>query len=533
MAADDLIALPIPPGLFKNGTPYEAKGRWYDANLIRFFEGAKQPVGGWRQVLNADGSDNAPAVTGIPRAMHSWRADTGDRYLVIGSHQRLELFLNGLLYDLTPAGFTEGRADSGQASGGGQYNNGAYGVGLYGVGSTSVTLVDADTWQLDNFGVWLVGTCTSDQKVYIWKNDVSVAAAEVTGTDHPTSARAVVVTPERFIVALGANGNRRLVKWASQGSDTTWLASDTNSAGELEIQSKGILLAGRRTRRETLLFTDTDLWAMTYIGGVLIYRIDQVGDGCGVIAPNAMAIVDGRAYWMGTESFFSYDGFVRPVPSEVGDYVFGDMNRDQRAKITATPISQFGEVWWFYPSSQSNENDRYVVYNYRENHWTVGQLARACGVDAGAVQRPMFCDSLGVIYEHEILNSRVGTTELGPFLADGSEFADGAFRGTGATGFAPITPYLESGPVELGDGTQLMSVDRFAPDILTAGDVQLTLYAAPQPMAAETTKGPYPLTGIIPLRFAARQLRLRFEQVNPTGWRIGQQRIGMRPGGRR
>jgi hypothetical protein len=228
-----------------------------------------------------------------------------------------------------------------------------------------------------------------------------------------------------------------------------------------------------------------------------------------------------------------FDGFVKPIPSEVGDYVFGDMNRAQRAKITCTPFAEFGEIWWHYPSSGSNENDRYVVYNFRENHWTTGMLQRACGVGSGATEHPMLCDSLGVIYEHEILNSRVGTTEIGPFIADGSHDADGAFRGVGSSGFIELVPYLMSGPTELGDGTQLMTVDRFMPDILAPGDVQLTLYGASQPGAPETKYGPYALSGLIPLRLAARQLRLLYEQVNPTGWRIGSQRLGMQPGGRR
>lgn len=534
--ADNLVALQIPPGIAKSGTVYQSKGRWYDANLIRFFENTIQPVGGWRLAPSAAGGALG-VIGGKARAAVSWRSDSADRYTAFGSTTQLRLALNGVLYDITPAGYVAGRADSGLVAGGGQYGNANYGAGLYGIGSTASSFVDADTWQLDPFGQWLVAVSTSDKKLYVWKNTTGAAAAQAANS--PTQVRAAVVTPERFIVALGCTDaslgtfNARLVCWASQGTENVWTPSSLNSAGQLQLATNGQLVCGRRVRGQTLLWTDVDAWAMTYIGNTFIYRIDQVGDHCGIIAPNAVTVVDGRAFWMGTESFFSFNGFVQPLSSEVGDYVFSDMNRTQRAKITCVPFAEFGEIWWFYPSSGAVENDRYVIYNFRENHWTTGQLPRTCGAPAGATDYPILVDPTGAIYEHEVLNGRATNIVVGTFLADGSHFANGNFDAIGGDATTEMTPYLESGPLELGDGTQVMAVDRFVPDILAFGDVQLKLFGTFQPAQVETTYGPYPLTSLTPVRFSARAVRLRYEQVNEVGWRIGILRLGMQPAGRR
>lgn len=383
---DTLFPIKLPPGVYRNGTKYQAQDRWYDSHLVRWIEGTIQPIGGWRLALD---TTNAPlgAVSGVPRAMHAWRSSSGPIKVGIGTNSRAYVLIEGAVTDITPVGFVAGDEDSVFVAG--SYGSGTYSSGLYGTGSLAQTLNDAGTWQLDNFGDSLAGVMSDDGKLYVWDGNTANKFVQAPGS--PVNNRAVVVTPERFLVVLGAGGNPRKVQWPSRETTDTWAAASTNTAGGFELATNGRLMAGRRARNNTLLWTDTDVHDMTYIGGTLLYGFNRVGEQCGLIAPNAVAMVDGRAIWMGKDKFFEYDGFVRPVPCEVRDYVFEDFNTTQSAKVTATTLSQFGEIWWYYPSAGASENDRYVVYNYLEKHWAVGRLPRTAGIDRGATPNPILC----------------------------------------------------------------------------------------------------------------------------------------------
>lgn len=499
--ADVLIPLKAPPGLYKNGTKYQSKGRWYDAHLVRFIDDTIQPVGGWRRATD-DAGVNLAALVGVPRAAVAWESDSGTQYIAIGTTQKLYVLVGGVMHDITPVGFTTGRVDTGTVSATGAYSAGFYGTGAYGAGSVADTLVEADTWQLAAFGNYLAAVCTSDKKLYIWAGDPGTVAAVAAGA--PASVSGVFVTPERFLMALGAGGNVRQIQWPTQETSTDWVASATNSAGDLPVSTDGRVRSGASTRGESLVWTDCDLHAITYIGRPFVYRIAQVGKGCGIVAPNARAAVDTLAFWMGHDNFYVYEGVVKKLPCEVRDYVFGDFNHVQAVKVWAMAIAEFGEIWWFYPSAGSTEIDRYVVFNYVENHWTVGKLARTCGFDAGATTYPVMITPAGLIYEHEVLQDR------------GDE-----------------VPYLEGGPFELGDGNQLMNLQRIIPDEKTLGDVQLTIFSSFFPTAVETTHGPYTAANPTPVRVLGRQMRLRLDQANETNWRFGVPRLGLRPGARR
>jgi hypothetical protein len=500
--ADSLLPLKLPPGLYRNGTKYQAKNRWYDGNGVRFIEGAIEPIGGWRRAQDDSGSDFA-TLTGVPRRALSWSGDDGNALWAVATNSKLYLFSGGVRFDITPAGFTAGAADTASVSASGTYGHGAYGVGVYGTGSVAAQVVEAGTWQLDNFGLWLAGVGSTDKKLYVWVGNTANPAT--VPANAPASATGVVVTPERFLVALGAGGDPRLVQWAKQGTIDHWdpLEAGTN-AGSFKLGTNGRLRAGRRTKSETLLWTDCDVYRMTWIGGTFVYRFDQAGDSCGIIAPNAVAICDTRAFWMGRDTFWVYDGFVKPIPCDVRDYVFGDFNSFQAAKVWATARAQFGEVWWFYCSAGSNEINRYVVYNYRENHWNAGVLTRTAGFDSGSTENPIMADSGGAVYEHEVLDTRTG-----------------------------MAPYLESGPVEIGDGDQLAHIGRLVPDEKTQGDVQFKLFSALYPLGTETANGPYSSANPTGVRVNARQVRLRLDEVRQTGWRFGTLRLGIRSGARR
>jgi len=508
---EKLMIVKLPPGYYKNGTEYQGKGRWIDGNFVRFFEGTVRPIGRFQRLQDSTGADIG-LVTGCPRFAYSYRGNSGAIRLGIGTSSKAYVVTAGALTEITPAGIVAGSCTGVYSDGSGVYGAGCYGCGPYGGLSLSSTLTDADTWTLDNFGDFLVGVLTSDGKMYSW--DGNTANDFVQMTNSPTGVRGVVVTPERFVFALGTTADSRLVKWASQESLTDWTETATNSAGDFPLSTKGRLMSGRRTRRQTLLFTDVDVWAANYIGGDLIYSFDQVGDNCGIIAPNAVSVVESRAYWMGKRSFYMFDGRVSPVPCEVSDYVFGSFNHTNRALVNAINNSEFGEIWWFYPSAGSVENDRAVVYNYRENHWTTHVLTRACGVDREVLPAPVWVSGLapngsvgqGTIYEHE-----------------------------SSTGTLPSAPFIRSGPYEIDNGDYVYRVQSVLPDENTRGDLKMRIRKSYNPTDTPTLSADITLGNAapIPVRFTARQMWFDFIENVVKDWRLGDFRIGVRKQGRR
>lgn len=510
--ADKFLPIQLPPGVFRNGTKYQAKGRWYDSHLVRWYDGAIRPVGGWGAVRTSAGV--AIQLTGFPRTALAWRRNDGSAWIGVGTTgttSKLYVLSSGVLTDVTPAGLVNGAADGAYTTGAGRYGKGPYGFGLYGQGSTAQTLTDADTWALDNFGDLLIANLTADGKIY---SQTGTSQATVLA-NAPVKNRAVVVTPERFVFALGgedlstpgAGADARLVQWPDQESLTLWTPATTNQAGNFPLTTHGSIVAGRRTTRETLIWTDVDVHAATYVGGDLVYAFEQRAEACGLYGPNAVATVGQRAYWMSENKFFQYDGAVREIACEVSDFVFPDINRSQRAKVFAIAFPEFSEVMWLYPSAAngSAEPTRYVAYNYQYGFWMVGALQRSAGAPAGATRYPIMLDSAGILYEHEVGDTRTGAA----------------------------VPYLESGPVELGDGDQFMDAQRLIPDENTLGDVQAIFYAANFPTDTEATYGPYSLATPTDVRFSARQVRIRLQQNVERSWRVGVFRLGVIPAERR
>lgn len=497
------IPLRFAPGVYKNGTEYQSRGRWRDADCVRWIEGTMRPIGGWSplQVITAGVPSAAAALTGIPRGAMAWRTRDNVEWLAVGTTQKLYAYSRGELFDTTPTALVAGRENAGATDGIGSYGYGPYGFGLYGSGSSAVAELEPDTWALDTFGNFLVGTLTSDGRLFSWESNSGVDATVVAGA--PINNRAVVVTPERFVFCLGSGGNRKQVSWAARETLTDWTPTSVNDAGDFELQTNGVLICGKRSRTQTLLWTNTDLHAATFIGGDFVYSFTQLGENCGIIGPNAATVESGVAYWMGSRAFYGYDGFVKPIPCDVSDFVFGHLNYAQRAKVYAVGEPEFGEVWWFYPSTGSNENDRYVVYNYRENHWAIGSLSRTAGVSRGVFGKPLWMNANGNVYEHESGQAR-----------DVTEFAD-------------------SGPIEIGNGERTYLVNQIVPDERTLGNTQLRLYGKLYPTDAETVSPLLIVRQPTDCRMVARQVRVRILGQTGVDWRVGEYRLDVVPRGKR
>jgi hypothetical protein len=489
-----LLTLQIPPGVYKNGTDYQTKGRWNESSLVRWFENTIRPVGGWRKR-----SDNA--VSGKARGFLVWRDNSGERWIAIGTHSGLFIMNQaGTIYNITPSGFTTGDADAEASIG---YGYGPYGSFSYGVARPDLGgVIPATTWSLDTWGEYLVGCSSSDGKLYEWTLGTSADAVQIANS--PEDCVGLISTDERILFALGADGNPRKIAWSDQEDNTDWTPTALSQAGDIELTTSGTIQCAKRIRGSILIFTDVDVHLSTYIGPPFIYSFERAGTGCGVISKQAVAVNDSACVWMSRSGFWVYDGFVKPLPCDVGDYVYTNLNMQQASKIYCVHNSSFGEVWWFYPSAESTENDSYVSYNYRENHWAIGKIDRTCGTDRGVFANPLWVSSAGYIYEHEVgLNY-----ESSPVFA-------------------------ESGPIEIGDGERVFSMTGLIPDEKTAGDVRARFGTKFYPNSTEYNYGPYTLNSPTSVRISGRQLAVRIEAVNNTDWRVGNIRLEGKAGGLR
>ena len=313
------------------------------------------------------------------------------------------------------------------------------------------------------------------------------------------------MTAERFVFALGAGGNARKVAWSDQEDNTMWTPAITNQAGDIELETVGSIVTGKRLRGVNLIFTDVDVHTAQYQGPPYVYGFERIATGCGVISAQAVAAVESVAYWWSPSGFFMYDGFVRPLKCDVLDYVVNNLSQTQRSKVYAVANNQYGEIWWFYPSASNSECDSYVSYNYREGHWSIGTLARTAGTDRGVFSYPLMVSPDGYVYEHE-----VGVT----------------YDGT--------APFARSGAIELGGGERLMVARQVIADENAMGAVSLQFITKFAPNGAETTRS-YTIDSIYtPVRFTGRQVEMQITGASPaTDWRVGTMRLDAVAGGER
>lgn len=208
---------------------------------------------------------------------------------------------------------------------------------------------------------------------------------------------------------------------------------------------------------------------------------------------------------MGYNGFFAYNGSaVVEMPCDVHDYVFKDINKAEQSKVTCVDNSQFNELWWFYPSGGSNENDRYVIYDYKEKHWNIGTLSRTAAIDIGVFTNPIWFAPNGDVYNQEINYDHDSTL-----------------------------PFVESGPVSIGNGEQIMKVNEIIPDESNLGDITLTFKTRFYPTSEEFSYGPFTMLNPTGVRFQGRQVRMRITGVELNDWKAGTMRINVTPGGER
>jgi len=396
-------------------------------------------------------------------------------------------------------------------------------------------------WSHDNFGEDLVMN-VRDGAIYYWDKSggTSARAVEITtlagSTNAPTIAKKVIVSErDRHVLAFGcdsetASGTQDplLIRFASQESLTEWNALPTNTAGELRIGTGSEIVTAVQTKQQTLVITDVSVHALQFIGPPFTFGITEVGRNTTIISENAAVAVEESVYWMGYREFYVYNGRTQKLVCPVQDFVFSDLNRDQDTKIVAGQNSAYSEVWWFYPSSDATANDRYVVYNYEQNIWYYGTLARTAWVDRGVLLYPVAASTDNYLYYQEF------------GLDDGSQ--------SPASG---ITSFIESSQVTIGDGDKFFFASRVIPDITfrestnETPQVNLTLKARRFPgttynqtetsSVTQSASTPIELfTEKADIRLRGRSFALRLESTaTGVSWRLGTTRVDLRQDGRR
>jgi|TARA_Y100000034_G_scaffold40852_1_gene50297 hypothetical protein len=313
------------------------------------------------------------------------------------------------------------------------------------------------------------------------------------------------------------------IRWSDQDDNTSWSATATNSAGSQRITDGSQIRTAVRTRGQILILTDTSAHGMSFIGAPFTFGFQQLGSNCGAISAHSAVDVGGIVRWMSNDAFYQFDGTVRKIPCTVEDFVFDNIEPKQLEQVYAGSNSAFGEVWWLYCTTASNQIDRYVIFNYQENLWYTGTLVRSTWIDTGTYSLPYATkydgSSSSTLYVHESGKDDDGST---------------------------MTSYIESGDFDIGDGDNMMFIVRMIPDFKDqVGNVNISLKSRYYPSDTQTTKGPFYYTTStqrINPRSRGRQAAVRIETNgynavtnDDTGedWRLGTIRFDVQPDGKR
>jgi len=353
--------------------------------------------------------------------------------------------------------------------------------------------------------------------------------------DVPTYQNIIFVSDtSRFVLVFGTNEigsavlDPMLVRWGDQESVTDWYPSATNQAGSLRLSHGSKIVATQQTRQEILTWTDSSLYSLQYLGPPYVWGSQLLGDNISIVGPNATAIASGRSYWMGVDKFYVYDGRVQTLRCDLRRHVFSNINAQQNEQIFAGTNEGFNEVWWFYCSAGVTAVDSYVVYNYVEDIWYYGSLARTAWIDSGLRAYPV-----AATYSNNLVNHEQGL--------DDNE--------TGTP--SAINAYIESAEFDIEDGQNFGFVWRMVPDLTFEGStadtpqVTMTMYGmngsgsgfqmqTGKNVTRTSTATIEQFTNIIYTRIRGRQMIMKIEsdQLGCT-WQLGAPRIDIRADGER
>lgn len=404
--------------------------------------------------------------------------------------------------------------------------------------SSSDVVVSARNWSLDNFGEDLIATVLNGG-TFIWDTSGGVGARATALSNAPTASRfSLVSTDTRHLLIFGTETtigdtttqDDLLLRFSDREDATDYTPVSTNEAGSLRISDGSRIIGAVKSAGQILIWTDTSLHGLQFVGTPFTFGLRQLGANAGLIAQHAAIEVNGIAYWMSDDAFYLFDGVVKKMPCSVQDYVFDDMSYTNKADIAVGLNTAFNEIIWYYPSSNATQIDRAVAYNYLEGTWYTINLARTTWLGAYVYENP-------IATEYNASATANVSTILG-LTAGSSSIFEHEVGNNQADGTA-ITAFLETGSVEIADGDQLMSVSKLVPDfdnLANTMTAQLTLEQYPQSTANVQTSGSITSsTEKISVRGRGRAVKIRYttNSVNDTPWRLGSQKLQIRPDGRR
>ena len=420
----------------------------------------------------------------------------------------------------------------------------SWGSGAWNVGESSTT--EIRFFSQSNFGEDLIFG-NNGGSIFYWDATGSVTTRAVLlstlsgASDVPAIQNLILVSDiSRFVFCFGTNPigsntiDPTLLRWSDQEDATNWTPSATNQAGSLRLSRGTKIVAASQARQEVLVWTDSSLYSLQYVGAPAVWAATLVGENISISSQNAVAYANGVAYWMGKDKFYMYDGRTQPLKCDVRKYIFNDFNTAQYSQVFSGTNESFHEVWWFYCSDGETNIDKYVIYNYLDKIWYYGTLARTAWLDSGLRDSP-----LAATYTLNLVDHENGVDD------------------NQTTSTAAIAAFIESSDFDIGDGDRFSLVNRVVPDVSFDGSTAtnpaatLTLHALASsgsgrnsPVSeggvnnatvTRTATSPVEVfTDLINIRVRGRQLSMKFSS-SATGvtWQLGTPRLDIRPDGRR
>ena len=424
--------------------------------------------------------------------------------------------------------------------GAGTWSTSTWSTTRQGLTGAEGVLLQSAKWSLDNWGEDVLAQ-KFDGSLYYWDTSSGLSSNVASTTNvsaAPTKSRFMMISgDDRHVICFGtettigttSTQDNMFIRWSHQETTNTWTPTATNTAGSQRLTDGNQINAAVRSRGAILIFTDTALYQMQFIGPPFTFGFKQLGSNCGAVGINAAIDISGKTYWMGADSFFTFDGAVKKIPCSVQDYVFDDINVNAMGDVYCSSNSDFNEVMWFYPSGNSLQIDRHVTFNYAENLWYTGSLSRSSWADRSVYSNPYATE-----YDSTDSTATISTIYGNK---DGRTFVYSHEDGVNDAGSA-MTAYIESGDIDIGDGDKFLSISRFIPDFKNqTGNVDVTIKSRSYPAKTQTTHGPYAIattTEKQDTRIRGRQLALRVSSdAVDDKWRYGTLRFDGKQDGMR
>jgi hypothetical protein len=407
------------------------------------------------------------------------------------------------------------------------------------------TYVTATTFKLSSsYANYLAGTFINTGSAGSGTHSLSprgIAVSDLAGASSvPLEQNVILVSDSsRFTICFGANPygsttyDPMTVRWSDQESVVEWAPAVTNQAGEIRLSHGSLIVSVLQSRQEIIIFTDAAVYSLQYLGPPYVWGNQLLSDNISIASINAAAYASGITYWMGQDKFYKYDGRVQTLRCDLRQYIYSDINRSQFDQVFSGTNEGFNEVWWFYCSQDSTTIDKYVIYNYAEDLWYYGSMARTAWLDTALRNYPIaatYSNNL-VYHEYGVDDNVTGTpaaieasiTSAQYDIGDGHNFAfvyrmipDLTFRGSTAGTTPQVTMYLQ-GLNNSGSG------------ITQTGDAGVT-YNGPAPSVINVDQ----YTGQVYIRVRGRQMQMQItSNTLGTQWQLGAPRVDIRPDGRR